>query len=84
MNKIRMVLHEGIRQRLIGKTGVRNTAGLVILKNGIACMLLCLLLSGCAVLTDSQVKNINAFAACAKGYSAFPSTVVKPYAELHR
>jgi len=45
--------------------------------------LFCLVLSGCAVLTDSQVKNINAFAATAKSYSAFPSVVLKERAELH-
>jgi hypothetical protein len=45
--------------------------------------LLCLLFSGCAVLTDSQVKNINAFAATAKSYSAFPSAVVQQYASFN-
>jgi len=40
-------------------------------------------LSSCAVLTDSQVKNINAFAATAKSYSAFPSAVVRQRAEFH-
>jgi len=42
-----------------------------------------LTLTSCAVLTDSQVKNINAFAATAKGYSAFPSTVMEQRAALH-
>jgi len=42
-----------------------------------------LTLSSCAVLTDSQVKNINAFAATAKSYSAFPSAVVRQRAEFH-
>ena len=40
-------------------------------------------LSSCAVLTDSQVKNINAFAATAKSYSAFPSAVMDQRAVLH-
>lgn len=42
-----------------------------------------LTLSGCAVLTDSQVKNINAFAATAKSYSAFPSAVARQRAGFH-
>jgi len=42
-----------------------------------------LTLSGCAVLTDSQVKNINAFAATAKGYCAFPSAVLRQRADFH-
>lgn len=42
-----------------------------------------LTLPGCAVLTDSQVKNINAFAATAKSYSAFPSAVARQRAEFH-
>lgn len=42
-----------------------------------------LTLSGCAVLTDSQVKNINAFAATAKSYSAYPSVVLRQRADFH-
>ncbi|HVV04172.1 MAG TPA: hypothetical protein VHC96_08105, partial [Puia sp.] len=42
-----------------------------------------LTLSGCAVLTDSQVKNINAFAATAKSYSAYPSAVLRQRADFH-
>jgi hypothetical protein len=42
-----------------------------------------LILSGCAELTDSQVKNINAFAATAKGYSAFPSAILRQRADFH-
>lgn len=42
-----------------------------------------LTISGCTVLTDSQVKNINAFAATAKSYSAFPSAVARQRAEFH-
>jgi len=42
-----------------------------------------LTLSGCAVLTDSQVKNINAFAATAKSYGAFPSAVFRQRADFH-
>ena len=42
-----------------------------------------LTMSGCAVLTDSQVKNINAFAATAKSYSAYPSTILRQRADFH-
>jgi len=42
-----------------------------------------LTLSGCTVLTDSQVKNINAFAATAKSYSAYPDAVLRQRADLH-
>jgi len=42
-----------------------------------------LALSSCAVLTDSQVKNINAFAATAKSYSAFPSAILRQRADFH-
>jgi hypothetical protein len=42
-----------------------------------------LALSGCAVLTGSQVKNINAFAATAKSYSAFPSAILRQRADFH-
>jgi hypothetical protein len=52
--------------------------------NSIAVSLLCcLVFSGCAVLSDSQVKNINAFAATAKSYSAFPSAVLRQRADFH-
>jgi hypothetical protein len=47
------------------------------------CLLSALLLSSCSVLTDSQVKNINAFATTAKSYSTFPSEVFKQRANLH-
>ncbi|GGB23415.1 hypothetical protein [Puia dinghuensis] len=57
---------------------------LPFIRSGLWCLSLCLVLSGCAVLTDSQVKNINAFATTTKAYSAFPSAVVKQYADLHR
>jgi hypothetical protein len=42
-----------------------------------------LTLTSCAVLTDSQVKNINAFASAASSYSAFPSTVLHQRADFH-
>jgi hypothetical protein len=42
-----------------------------------------LLLSSCAVLTDSQITNINAFATTAKSYCNFPSQVFKKRADLH-
>lgn len=45
---------------------------------------LCFCASSCAVLSDSQVKNINAFAATTKAYSSFPSALVRQYADLHR
>ncbi|MBN9382027.1 MAG: hypothetical protein J0H74_14765 [Chitinophagaceae bacterium] len=52
-------------------------------KTFILSLVIILSLSGCAVLTDSQVKNINAFAAAAKSYSAFPSAVARQRAEFH-
>jgi len=41
------------------------------------------LLYSCTVLTESQVKNINAFAQTAKAYSDFPSIPVKKAIEFH-
>lgn len=41
------------------------------------------LLSGCSVLTQNQVKNINTFAVSAKKYIDFPGEVLKKRAELH-
>jgi len=52
-------------------------------KTIIPALIVTLTLTGCAVLSDSQVKNINAFAATASSYSTFPSTVVRERAELH-
>lgn len=40
------------------------------------------LLSSCSVLTDSQIKNINAFSTSAKSYSNFPGEIFKRKAEL--
>jgi hypothetical protein len=48
-----------------------------------ACLIAGLFLQSCAVLTDSQVKNINAFAASTKAYCTFPAAVVRQRAELH-
>lgn len=42
-----------------------------------------LLLSGCAVLSDSQVKNINAFSVTASHYTDYPDEIFKKRAELH-
>jgi hypothetical protein len=39
--------------------------------------------TGCTVLSDSQVKNINVFAVTASGYSSYPSEIFKKRAELH-
>src|SRR5258705_5297151 len=36
----------------------------------------------CAVLTKSQIKNINAFAISAESYSNFPSEIIKKRADL--
>lgn len=47
------------------------------------CLAVCLFFTGCAVLTDSQMQNINGFAATTKAYCAYPSAVVKHYADLH-
>ena len=46
-------------------------------------ILLLVALSSCSVLTESQIKNINAFGASAKSYSGFPSTVLERRAALH-
>jgi hypothetical protein len=42
-----------------------------------------LLLSGCAVLSDSQVANINAFSVTASHYSNYPDEIFKKRAALH-
>jgi hypothetical protein len=47
------------------------------------CLAVCLFFTSCAVLTDSQIQNINGFAATTKAYCAYPSAVVKHYADLH-
>ena len=39
--------------------------------------------TGCAVLSDSQIKNINVFAVTASSYTSYPSEVFKKRAELH-
>ncbi len=39
-------------------------------------------LGSCSVLSESQIKNINAFGATAKSYTYFPSAVFKQKAEL--
>lgn len=39
-------------------------------------------LSSCSVLSDSQIKNINAFSTSAKSYSNFPGEIFKQKAEL--
>jgi len=41
------------------------------------------LFSGCAVLSDSQVQNINAFSVTASHYSNYPDEIFKKRAELH-
>jgi hypothetical protein len=46
-------------------------------------LILPILLPGCAVLTDSQVKNINAFAVTAKAYSDYPGAIPEKLTELH-
>lgn len=46
-------------------------------------ILAAVLISGCSVLTDSQVKNINAFALTTKNYSYFPGEVFRKRAEFH-
>lgn len=50
----------------------------------IFCLAGFLLLGGCAVLTDSQVMNINTFAATTRAYCNYPSAVVRQYSELHQ
>jgi hypothetical protein len=40
------------------------------------------LFNSCSVLTNSQIKNINAFATSAKNYSNFPGEIIKKRAEL--
>ena len=40
-------------------------------------------LTGCTVLSDSQIKNINVFAVTASSYTSYPSEVFKKRAELH-
>ena len=52
-------------------------------KNLIIFCLPVVIISGCAVLSNSQLKNINAFATAAKGYSAFPGEVVRQSQQLH-
>lgn len=42
-----------------------------------------LFLSGCAVLSDSQIQNINAFSVTATHYSNYPDEIFKKRAELH-
>ncbi|HEY4062122.1 MAG TPA: hypothetical protein VGM30_09490 [Puia sp.] len=39
--------------------------------------------TGCSVLSDSQVKNINVFAVAASGYTSYPSEIFKKKADLH-
>lgn len=46
-------------------------------------ILLAAALSSCSVLTESQIKNINAFGLSAKSYAAFPGAVLKKRAALH-
>jgi hypothetical protein len=39
-------------------------------------------LSSCTVLTNSQIKNVNAFAGSAKSYSDFPSEIVRKRSDM--
>jgi len=41
-------------------------------------------LSGCAVLTESQIKETNRFATVAEGYSGLPGTVIDQLANLEK
>ena len=50
----------------------------------ITLILFFLTISGCAVLTDSQVKAINTFAKRTTEYDVLPGAVIKQYAELNR
>jgi len=40
------------------------------------------LLSGCAVLTPSQVKEVERFAQATQGYGALPGAVISMYGEV--
>jgi hypothetical protein len=64
---------------------LKDQAILILMRlKQLALILFCFILfSGCQVLTDSQVKNINAFATAAKHYTNFPDKVFKERAELH-
>jgi hypothetical protein len=46
--------------------------------------LILLTINGCAVLTESQVKEIGKFAKASEGYSELPGTLTKSYGELLR
>lgn len=39
---------------------------------------------GCAVLTPTQVKEVNKFATAAKSYGAFPGTVIQSHADIRK
>lgn len=52
-------------------------------KSFLACCVPVIFLYSCAVLSDSQVQNINAFANTAKNYSSFPGEVVRKSQALH-
>ncbi len=41
-------------------------------------------LSGCSVLSDSQLKNINVYATAATSYSNYPGEVIRYYAKLNQ
>ncbi len=45
---------------------------------------LLLVLTGCSVLSDSQLKNINVYATAAKSYSVYPGDVIRGYASLNQ
>ncbi len=52
--------------------------------NLIACFLTLLVFAGgCAVLTPSQVKEVNKFAVAAKDYGTLPGTVINSHADIH-
>jgi len=41
-------------------------------------------LSGCAVLTKTQIKEVDTFAATAKNYSTLPGTVIEKHGEMRK
>ena len=49
----------------------------------VACFLALLLFaSGCAVLTSSQVKEVNKFAVAARNYGTLPGAVINSHADI--
>jgi len=53
------------------------------LKESVFIIFALLMLASCNVLTNGQIKNINAFATCANNYTYFPSQVFQKRADLH-